>query len=533
MAINIITYSGKVRTAKHDAIVYDAALDRSGILNGCNVTVNGDILTVALGYGIIKGRVFEVTEESFRVEFPSSGTKVGGLAVTLDLGNPSNLLSMGVVSADSELELDKDNSANFNNGRYQMLIAKYTLTTSAVTNLVQAAHLIPQDSMGYTDFNDFTEPGVYYWQTGLDTFSNKPTFPEGSGIPGINNGWLVVYDDKRNGTYSGAIKQIYLRHGSANTHHHIFVRTRTGGNWNSWVRVMTELDLYTLDHALTINTTTVRPVTNEARFAMVTNYRNTGLFTSGAKNFGLYDFATNGGEWILQSNGTTGDVTIPHKLIVDSFNPDLVVVGKSTETENRRVNVTNYYRHIALIVNTAQNAGIYDDGNSEWIIRSANGGDVYVPNHLHAGSNASQGGDSSAAYYLNTTTRNGSILVSDAGNFGLYDNDSNNWVICSTSNKTVTVPHPMSVTGQFTAPKSFVTGKVTITPSSANTPKSADVTWPAMSAVPIVVATPNTTVVGTTVKGVAVSDITTTGCKIWVTRGDTTATVVNYIAMCV
>ena len=87
MGINIITYSGQTRAAKHDAMVYDAALDRSGVFNGCAVSANGNVLSVALGYGIIKGRVFEVTSEDFVLVLPGSGSTYGALIVTLDLGN--------------------------------------------------------------------------------------------------------------------------------------------------------------------------------------------------------------------------------------------------------------------------------------------------------------------------------------------------------------------------------------------------------------------------------------------------------------
>jgi collagen triple helix repeat protein len=74
-------------------------------------------------------------------------------------------------------------------------------------------------------------------------------------------------------------------------------------------------------------------------------------------------------------------------------------------------------------------------------------------------------------------------------------------------------------------------GKVTITPV-ANTPTSANVTFsPAFAVAPIVTCAAVSAVPGTQVTGVAVSNITTTGCVIYVTRTNTNSTDVNWIAL--
>ena len=75
-------------------------------------------------------------------------------------------------------------------------------------------------------------------------------------------------------------------------------------------------------------------------------------------------------------------------------------------------------------------------------------------------------------------------------------------------------------------------GSITITPSAANTPTSGEVTFPkAFSGTPTVIVTPATAVPGTTVVGAGVNSVNSTGCKIWVTRINTTNTVVNWIAI--
>lgn len=75
-------------------------------------------------------------------------------------------------------------------------------------------------------------------------------------------------------------------------------------------------------------------------------------------------------------------------------------------------------------------------------------------------------------------------------------------------------------------------GSVTITPFSANTPTSADVTFTeAFDYVPIVTTVAQTTAIGTVVTGHTASDFSKTGFKAWVTRTNTTSTAIGWIAI--
>ena len=66
----------------------------------------------------------------------------------------------------------------------------------------------------------------------------------------------------------------------------------------------------------------------------------------------------------------------------------------------------------------------------------------------------------------------------------------------------------------------------------ANTPTSIEVQFAnEYKSAPVVVATPVSAVPGTKITGVAVSNITTTGFTLWVTRTNDTATSVNWIAI--
>ncbi|MEU9925030.1 hypothetical protein AB0H51_27745, partial [Streptomyces griseoluteus] len=78
----------------------------------------------------------------------------------------------------------------------------------------------------------------------------------------------------------------------------------------------------------------------------------------------------------------------------------------------------------------------------------------------------------------------------------------------------------------------IASGRVTITPSAANTPTSTTVTGLGLSgANPRGIATASTTVPGTSVTGVAVTDLSTSSATVWVTRANTISTVVDYLVI--
>ncbi len=77
--------------------------------------------------------------------------------------------------------------------------------------------------------------------------------------------------------------------------------------------------------------------------------------------------------------------------------------------------------------------------------------------------------------------------------------------------------------------KSFIQrGTVLITPTSVNTPEKYALVFPtSFSSVPTIVVTPNTGVAGVTA---SISDVTKTGCNIWLTRPNIVTTSINWIA---
>ena len=229
MSVNIITYTGKTRTAQHDAMTYDAAIGQSGILYGCEITATGNTLTVGGGFGIIKGRVFQIEEEAITVPLASSGSQSKCLVLTLDLSNSEHPLALAVQSGDYTLTQDAD--VNFDAGIYQIKLATFTVTSVEITDVYMTYDRVHGGisvvNVTGTSLDQFVDPGNYYF-----SIAYAPT-----DAPAGANGWLIVLG-------GGAKKQIWIREGSENTQSDVCVRSFTSGAWTSWRRLVSENEMY-------------------------------------------------------------------------------------------------------------------------------------------------------------------------------------------------------------------------------------------------------------------------------------------------
>lgn len=229
MSVNIITYTGRTRTAQHDAMTYDAAIGQSGILYGCEITASGNTLTVGGGFGIIKGRVFQIEEEAITVPLASSGSQSKCLVLTLDLSNSEHPLALAVQNGDYTLTQDAD--ANFDTGIYQIKLATFTVTSVEITDVYMTYDRVHGGisvvNVTDTSLDQFVDPGNYYF-----SIEYAPT-----DAPAGANGWLIVLG-------GGAKKQIWIREGSENTQSDVCVRSFTSGAWTSWRRLVSENEMY-------------------------------------------------------------------------------------------------------------------------------------------------------------------------------------------------------------------------------------------------------------------------------------------------
>lgn len=230
MSVNIVTYTGKTRTAQHDAMTYDAAIGQSGVFYGCEITASGNTLTVGGGFGIIKGRVFQIEGESITVPLTSSGTQNKMLVLTLDLSNSSEPLALSVHNSSYELTQDAD--ANFDNGIYQIKMATFKVTSVELTDVYMTYDRVHGGvsvvNVAETSLDQFVDPGIYYF-----AIENAPL-----DAPAGANGWLIVLGGRT------AKKQIWLREGSENTQSDTCVRSFTSNAWTSWRRLVSENEMY-------------------------------------------------------------------------------------------------------------------------------------------------------------------------------------------------------------------------------------------------------------------------------------------------
>lgn len=142
MADNIVlkTWLGQMITATHDAIIQDTLMQMSGLLNGCTITYSsGNVIHMAAGYGMIKGRLFEVYDTDLQVSLPASGTLPGRIYLHMDLSALDEPIEIRTYVGSSLPELEQDEDCNFDNGIYEIELATFTAGTVAITDIVVTA----------------------------------------------------------------------------------------------------------------------------------------------------------------------------------------------------------------------------------------------------------------------------------------------------------------------------------------------------------------------------------------------------------
>lgn len=231
--IRLITYAEETVTPKDDAIIQDIGVGRSGILNGVEVSASGNTIVLTGGYGVIKGRLFQVNASSVTVQLSSGSTLLGRLYIRLDLSNQNEPISILIETGSTLRGLTKEEDANYTDGIYEMEMATFSVSSTEILNLKRTAQIIYGGILVITDtdtsLDDYTDDGIYYFD-----HNHTPT-----DVPGtLVNGWLRVLSG------GNARKQILWRQGSENTQADTFVRTFTDGAWTSFRRLVSENEMY-------------------------------------------------------------------------------------------------------------------------------------------------------------------------------------------------------------------------------------------------------------------------------------------------
>lgn len=158
MAVELITFSGKTVTAMNDAIVHDAEMGASGILYGCDITASGSTVTVGGGYGLVKGRLFQITTTTLNANI-SGSSGVGQVWIKLDVSNSSLPISFLVRTGNDYTTMESDDTANYTGGVYWMELARFEYNSGEwITSIWSTYTMLPTKGVVfYTDPSELLE----------------------------------------------------------------------------------------------------------------------------------------------------------------------------------------------------------------------------------------------------------------------------------------------------------------------------------------------------------------------------------------
>jgi hypothetical protein len=138
--ISLVTYAGQTVTPLDDALVYETAINQSGMIYGGIVTIkSANNLHISSGHGIVCGRKFTIFDSDIQVALSSSGTLLGRLYVQLDLSNVGTPIQLLVETGASLTPVQQDNNVNIMNGVFEFNIATFTVDTSTISNVIMVA----------------------------------------------------------------------------------------------------------------------------------------------------------------------------------------------------------------------------------------------------------------------------------------------------------------------------------------------------------------------------------------------------------
>ena len=143
MGINLVTFAAKTVTPQDDALIYETALQESGMIYGGAVTIkSANVLHVAAGHGALCGRKFTIEETDVAVGLTPSGSLLGRIYIHMDLSDTGEPISFQTETANSLTPVIQQSDVNINNGVYEINLATFTVDTSTISNLVNVAPFI-------------------------------------------------------------------------------------------------------------------------------------------------------------------------------------------------------------------------------------------------------------------------------------------------------------------------------------------------------------------------------------------------------
>ena len=153
---------GSTVLPKDDAILYDMIVDRSGYIYGCELTwQGGNQIHIGAGYGIIKGRIFEIEEQTIYAKLPNKSgvTYLGLLVIEVDLAQTTDPIAIqtycnDMTEKDGYLEQDED--FNYNNGIWELEAAEYRATSTGIISFTPKWEKVERPYKIISNFSDFS-----------------------------------------------------------------------------------------------------------------------------------------------------------------------------------------------------------------------------------------------------------------------------------------------------------------------------------------------------------------------------------------
>lgn len=163
--IRLITYSAQTVKAVNDANVYEAALGAGGIKYGCEVTAasgSSNTLHISAGNGVLCGRAFEIFETDIQVQLSGSGNLYGRVYLHLDLSNTAEPIQIMTETGDSLTDPIQDEDVNVINGIYEINLATFTVTTSAILDVENVAPKLTNKTLKRVEYFRAVTKNVAY-----------------------------------------------------------------------------------------------------------------------------------------------------------------------------------------------------------------------------------------------------------------------------------------------------------------------------------------------------------------------------------
>ena len=152
MAIKLVTFAGQTVTPQDDALVYEKALQKSGMIYGGTVTIkNANMLHIDAGHGALCGRKFTIEATDVPVPLTSSGSLHGRVYIHMDLSDTGQPISFQVETASSLTPVVQQSDVNIFSGIYEINLATFEVDTSTISDLVNVAPFI--DVVADENFN--------------------------------------------------------------------------------------------------------------------------------------------------------------------------------------------------------------------------------------------------------------------------------------------------------------------------------------------------------------------------------------------